>query len=37
MTIGHETFPVPDTFLVMATQNLIESEGTYLPPEAQKL
>jgi MoxR-like ATPase len=35
VTIGHETFPVPDTFLVMATQNPIESEGTYPLPEAQ--
>jgi len=30
-----ETFPVPDPFLVMATQNPIESEGTYPLPEAQ--
>ena len=29
VTIGHDTFPVPDPFLVMATQNPIESEGTY--------
>ena len=35
VTIGHESFPVPDTFLVMATQNPIESEGTYPLPEAQ--
>ena len=35
VTIGRETFPVPDLFLVMATQNPIESEGTYLLPEAQ--
>jgi MoxR-like ATPase len=35
VTIGHETFDVPDTFLVMATQNPIESEGTYPLPEAQ--
>jgi MoxR-like ATPase len=35
VTIGHETFPVPDPFLVMATQNPIESEGTYPLPEAQ--
>ena len=35
MTIGHTTFPVPDPFLVMATQNPIESEGTYPLPEAQ--
>jgi MoxR-like ATPase len=35
VTIGHETFTVPDPFLVMATQNPIESEGTYPLPEAQ--
>ena len=35
VTIGHTTFPVPDPFLVMATQNPIESEGTYPLPEAQ--
>jgi MoxR-like ATPase len=35
VTIGHETFGVPDPFLVMATQNPIESEGTYPLPEAQ--
>jgi MoxR-like ATPase len=35
VTIGHETHPVPDPFLVMATQNPIESEGTYPLPEAQ--
>jgi MoxR-like ATPase len=35
VTIGHETFAVPDPFLVMATQNPIESEGTYPLPEAQ--
>jgi MoxR-like ATPase len=35
VTIGHDTFPVPDPFLVMATQNPIESEGTYPLPEAQ--
>jgi MoxR-like ATPase len=35
VTIGHETYPVPDPFLVMATQNPIESEGTYPLPEAQ--
>ncbi|MDX6492458.1 MAG: MoxR-like ATPase, partial [Gaiellaceae bacterium] len=35
VTIGHETFPVPEPFLVMATQNPIESEGTYPLPEAQ--
>jgi MoxR-like ATPase len=35
VTIGRETFPMPDPFLVMATQNPIESEGTYPLPEAQ--
>jgi MoxR-like ATPase len=35
VTIGHETHFVPDPFLVMATQNPIESEGTYPLPEAQ--
>jgi MoxR-like ATPase len=35
VTIGRETHPVPSPFLVMATQNPIESEGTYPLPEAQ--
>ena len=35
MTIAHTTYPVPEPFLVMATQNPIESEGTYPLPEAQ--
>jgi MoxR-like ATPase len=35
VTIGGNTFPVPLPFLVMATQNPIESEGTYALPEAQ--
>ncbi len=35
VTISRETFKVPDPFLVMATQNPIESEGTYPLPEAQ--
>jgi MoxR-like ATPase len=35
VTIGQETHPVPRPFLVMATQNPIESEGTYPLPEAQ--
>jgi MoxR-like ATPase len=35
VTIGRETYPLPDPFLVMATQNPIESEGTYPLPEAQ--
>jgi MoxR-like ATPase len=35
VTIGRETHTVPDPFLVMATQNPIETEGTYALPEAQ--
>ena len=35
VTIGDETFPLPQPFLVMATQNPIEQEGTYPLPEAQ--
>ena len=35
VTIGHETHHVPAPFLVLATQNPIESEGTYPLPEAQ--
>jgi MoxR-like ATPase len=35
VTIGRQTFQVPNPFLVMATQNPIESEGTYPLPEAQ--
>jgi MoxR-like ATPase len=35
VTIGLETHRVPDPFLVLATQNPIESEGTYQLPEAQ--
>ena len=35
VTIGRETHRVPQPFLVMATQNPIESEGTYPLPEAQ--
>jgi MoxR-like ATPase len=35
VTIGRETYPLPEPFLVMATQNPIESEGTYPLPEAQ--
>jgi MoxR-like ATPase len=35
VTIGGETFPVPRPFLVMATENPIETEGTYPLPEAQ--
>ena len=35
VTIGENTFPLPKPFLVMATQNPIEQEGTYQLPEAQ--
>jgi MoxR-like ATPase len=35
VTIGRETYKVPDPFLVLATQNPIETEGTYPLPEAQ--
>jgi MoxR-like ATPase len=35
VTIGRETHPLPKPFLVMATQNPIESDGTYPLPEAQ--
>jgi len=35
VTIGAETFPLDDPFLVLATQNPIEQEGTYPLPEAQ--
>jgi MoxR-like ATPase len=35
ITIGEETFQLPDPFLVLATQNPIEQEGTYPLPEAQ--
>src|SRR3982751_3083602 len=35
VTIGTETFKVPNPFLVLATQNPIETEGTYALPEAQ--
>jgi MoxR-like ATPase len=35
VTIGKESFAVPQPFLVLATQNPIESDGTYLLPEAQ--
>ena len=34
-SIGGQTFPMPDPFLVMATQNPIEQEGTYPLPEAE--
>lgn len=35
VTIGGETYPLPQPFLVLATQNPIEQEGTYPLPEAQ--
>jgi MoxR-like ATPase len=35
VTIGDETFPLDEPFLVMATQNPVEQEGTYPLPEAQ--
>lgn len=35
VTIGDETYPLPDPFMVLATQNPLEQEGTYPLPEAQ--
>ncbi|MDA0321914.1 MAG: MoxR family ATPase [Verrucomicrobia bacterium] len=35
VTIGNTTYPLPNPFMVMATQNPIEQEGTYALPEAQ--
>src|SRR5687768_6751514 len=35
VTIGERTYPLPEPFIVMATQNPIEQEGTYPLPEAQ--
>jgi MoxR-like ATPase len=35
VTIGDKSYPLPDPFIVMATQNPIEQEGTYSLPEAQ--
>lgn len=35
VTIGSKTYPLPEPFFVLATQNPIESEGTYPLPEAQ--
>ncbi|MBR5802616.1 MAG: MoxR family ATPase [Alistipes sp.] len=35
VTIGEETYPLPEPFLVLATQNPLEQEGTYPLPEAQ--
>ncbi|MBN1555396.1 MAG: MoxR family ATPase [Phycisphaerae bacterium] len=36
VTVGQETYPLPDPFFVIATQNPIEQEGTYPLPEAQQ-
>ena len=36
ITVGRQTYPLPDLFMVMATQNPIEHEGTYPLPEAQR-
>jgi MoxR-like ATPase len=36
VSIGGRTYPVPHPFLVLATQNPIESEGVYQLPEAQR-
>jgi MoxR-like ATPase len=35
ITVGQQTYPLPELFLVMATQNPLEQEGTYPLPEAQ--
>ncbi len=35
VTVGQQTYPIPDPFFVIATQNPIEQEGTYPLPEAQ--
>jgi MoxR-like ATPase len=35
ITVGTQTYPLPEIFLVMATQNPLEQEGTYPLPEAQ--
>ncbi|MEM1282693.1 MAG: MoxR family ATPase, partial [Chlamydiota bacterium] len=35
VTIGHESYPLPELYMVIATQNPIEQEGTYNLPEAQ--
>jgi len=35
VTIGNETYPLPNPFIVMATENPLEQEGTYPLPEAQ--
>ncbi|MDA9818225.1 AAA family ATPase [Flavobacteriaceae bacterium] len=35
ITVGHKTYPLPELYMVLATQNPIEQEGTYNLPEAQ--
>ena len=35
ITVGHESYPLPQLFMVLATQNPVEQEGTYHLPEAQ--
>lgn len=35
ITVGHESYPLPELYMVIATQNPIEQEGTYHLPEAQ--
>jgi MoxR-like ATPase len=35
VTVGHKTYPLPELYMVIATQNPIEQEGTYNLPEAQ--
>jgi MoxR-like ATPase len=35
ITVGHKTYPLPQLFMVLATQNPVEQEGTYHLPEAQ--
>jgi MoxR-like ATPase len=35
ITVGHETYPLPELYMVIATQNPVEQEGTYNLPEAQ--
>jgi MoxR-like ATPase len=35
ITVGQKTYPLPDLFMVLATQNPVEQEGTYHLPEAQ--
>ena len=35
VTVGHKSYPLPELYMVIATQNPIEQEGTYNLPEAQ--